>query len=442
MGAARSRAVCARCCLREHSRFPTLNSSLPNPTTTSTMPPSPGVRSPPSDKMKQNILKESSAGWSNTISPLRISKRDTNGSAGSDSGTDGSLKLPDGPGVARRQSSSYKHMFHNNLVSKSPFKSQQVPKVQRSNIPQLPSRLIGSPRGMRKISGEKRPRPESLVQQAEQENQQRTRELGFKRRQSKGFQNLTVKEPVTKSPFKRVVSPPSSSASAPIQITLPRDLKSIDDDVTSTEDVDSLSSKGHTHIEYLMPEVPPAPPPKPSPSLSRSSTPQPIGQQHSPLRVSPLPSALQVSPARSSLVSRRLKGPRSRSLSGSPSDTPTRRERRKTVTFDERCDVVEFDRESHEDVFMDTDDEDVYGHPEPAQEDTSLEVMHSLPYLELCQIHSNCYQGYLDRFNCPPQSHLIVLLRRVALPPPDAITRYGHTAASARPFDAPRPRPL
>ena len=52
---------------------------------------------------------------------------------------------------------------------------------------------------------------------------------------------------------------------------------------------------------------------------------------------------------RSNLVSKRLIGPRS--PEGSPAqrglvDSPGTRQRRKTVTWDERCDVVEFDRES------------------------------------------------------------------------------------------------
>jgi hypothetical protein len=50
-------------------------------------------------------------------------------------------------------------------------------------------------------------------------------------------------------------------------------------------------------------------------------------------------------------------------VSGSPADTPGRRERRKTVTFDERCDVLEFDRESHEDVVFD-DDDGFYSQPD------------------------------------------------------------------------------
>ncbi|TFY68556.1 hypothetical protein EVJ58_g950 [Rhodofomes roseus] len=103
--------------------------------------------------------------------------------------------------------------------------------------------------------------------------------LGFKRRQSRAFQGLLEKEPVTKSPFK--IIPP---------------------------DVD------------LDDALPPPPPPK----LTR------------------IPVAT-ASPGRSSLVSKRLHGPR---IVGNGS--LSRRQRRKTVTFDEHCDVLEFSVEEHE----------------------------------------------------------------------------------------------
>ncbi|KAI0629085.1 hypothetical protein C8Q77DRAFT_1144912 [Trametes polyzona] len=137
---------------------------------------------------------------------------------------------PRRPGVtvlARRSSSSYKHVRENQLVTKSPF---------RSLLPQP------SPR---RVSGEKRPRPVSMTDQAENEHP-----LGFKRRQSKGFQGLLQKEPVSKSPFLR------------------------NSDSTPPEDDD----------------VPPPVPPKPRPRL--------VNQHSAP------------SPSRPSLVTRRLHGPR------------------------------------------------------------------------------------------------------------------------------------
>ncbi|KAI0759966.1 hypothetical protein BD413DRAFT_594445 [Trametes elegans] len=181
-----------------------------------------------------------------------------------------------GPLLARRSSSSYKHVRENQLVTKSPFRSQ---------LPQP------SPR---RASGEKRPRPTSMTAQAENEHP-----LGFKRRQSKGFQGLLQKEPVSKSPFRQ-----------------PSDATSPDDD------------------------EPPPVPPKPRPHSAAATVHQ---HQNAP------------SPARPSLVTRRLHGPR---------DAGGRRQRRKTVTFDPNCDILEFDvaeNELDEEAF--DSEEDDYGVP-------------------------------------------------------------------------------
>ena len=101
--------------------------------------------------------------------------------------------------VARRTSNSFKHVRDNNLVTKSPF---------RTLIPQALAATAPSPR---RVSGEKRPRPDSMHALAESD-----RPLGFKRRQSKGFQGLLQKEPVTKSPFRRSSELSSSSSSEPV----------------------------------------------------------------------------------------------------------------------------------------------------------------------------------------------------------------------------------
>ncbi|KAJ7076864.1 hypothetical protein B0H15DRAFT_915636 [Mycena belliarum] len=229
------------------------------------------------DPVKTKILRDSGMGWADNpasgspnVSPLRISKRD-------------SPVRKQGPAdVARRTSSSFKHVRNNNLVSKSPFKSQ----IPTAATPTPMPRPFPSP--TRRVSAEKRPRPQSLHDQAEAEND---RPFAYKRerRQSKGFQGLIQMEPVTKSPFRQLGDNPAA-------------------------------------------DHPPPPPVPPTPS-----------------RI-PVPSG--PSPARSSLVSKRMHGPR---LSG-------RRERRKTVTFDERCDVVEFDRDEEDGVASDTADE--YGDPD------------------------------------------------------------------------------
>jgi len=143
----------------------------------------------------------------------------------------------------------------------------------------------------RRVSGEKRPRPISMDNLSEAENE---RPFAYKRerRQSKTFQGLLEREPVTKSPFKL----PSRSTQQP------------------------------------PPSVPRVPVPTPTriPAATLSST---------------------DSPARSSLVSKRLHGPRH---SGSG-----KRERRKTVTWDDRMEVMEIsDEEQYSDEAM--DEEDMY----------------------------------------------------------------------------------
>ncbi|KAF9010563.1 hypothetical protein BDQ17DRAFT_1273135 [Cyathus striatus] len=252
------------------------------------------------DHIKSSILRESGMGWNSPptgsissatssgsgsiTSPLRIAKRD---SPGRSKGAD----------VARRTSSSFRHVRNNNLVSKSPFKSQ----IPTPSTPSRPPLIFPT----RRVSGEKRPRPSSIHNQAETEND-RPFALKRDRKQSKGFQGLMEKEPVTKSPFRIHQKPPEEAR-------------------------------------------PPVPRPVSMPIIPSSS--QPISHISA-----SAPTDTRPSPGRSSLVSRRMHGPR---LSGGP-----RRERRKTVTFDERCDVVEFDREDSEEEAMESDGER-YGFPEP-----------------------------------------------------------------------------
>lgn len=221
--------------------------------------------------------------------PLRIAKRDPDS--------------PQASQLARRQSSSYKHMRNNNLVSKSPFRSQ-LPTPAKST-PLKPSSARHSPAlspSPRKVSGEKRPRPHSM---AATENEH---PLGVKRRQSRAFQGLLEKEPVTKSPFK-VCSP----------------------------DID------------LDDALPPPLPPKLTTRIP----------------------AIAPSPGRSSLVSKRLHGPR-HVANGSL----TRRRRRKTVTFLDHCHILEF--EPNEEEYA-VDSEDDYGDPEPDEEEPSHPQAQHLP---------------------------------------------------------------
>ncbi|RPD53327.1 hypothetical protein L226DRAFT_540672 [Lentinus tigrinus ALCF2SS1-7] len=181
--------------------------------------------------------------------------------------------------VARRSSSSFKHVRENKLVSKSPFRLMR-PQSQSQIVPASPTR---------RASGEKRPRPDSMHAQAENE-----KPLGFKRRQSRAFQFLCQTEPVTKSPFLRPLEPPDDP-------------------------------------------LPPVPPPKirPKSALPTSHIPVP-------------------SPVRSVLSNpRRMHGPR---IAGE-----RQHQRRKTVTFDERCDVLEFEADEI-DVADVSYDENGYGY--------------------------------------------------------------------------------
>lgn len=228
------------------------------------------------DPLKSSILRESGMGWNPAsgtadaiTSPLRIAKRDS--------------PKPRGPVLARRTSSSYRHVHTNNLVSKSPFKSQ-IPTPSRPSSVALPTR---------RVSGEKRPRPSSMHEQAEAEND-RPFALKRDRKQSKTFQELIHREPVTKSPFKNLQP-----------VTLPDNLPP-PPPITLSRDPPRASSTSpanfHMHVPAIVPDT----------------------------RSSP----------RSALVSKRMHGPRT---SGDP-----RRARRKTVRvrFDECCDVLEYDRES------------------------------------------------------------------------------------------------
>lgn len=217
-----------------------------------------------------------------STTPLRIAKRD---SPISETGPARRISLP------RRNSASWKHVIEGGRVSKSPFKllgksSIPVPAKQTTthNSPVL-SMLS------RKASGEKRPRPPSMAESAENEHP-----VLRKRRQSQGLQGLTHRKPVSKSPFKSV------------SVQNQDDLRASPADASAPEDEKD--------------DLPPPLPPKERFDSGRGS-PLP------PHRGSP-------SPVRPSLVSRRLHGPRS---------SLAKRERRKTVTFDETCDVMEYDVE-------------------------------------------------------------------------------------------------
>ena len=283
----------------------TVLSNLSTLSCTSTPPLWPPFRtmsSPLRDRLQSNSSDTNNEWQSPTTTPLRIAKRDS----------------PRGVQLARRQSSSYNHLRNHNLVSKSPFRSQ-IPTSAKPLAVVVP---------IRRVSGEKRARPSSMHEQAENEHP-----LGFKRRQSKAFQGLLDREPVTKSPFRR--TPGDEVHQEPPLTTMPQR---------------KLRRKAP---EYADDEsLPPPPPPK------ANLTPQSS------------PSRPAVSPGRPSLVSRRLHGPRD------AGGIYGRRTRRKTVTFDETCDVVEYDVDDDEidDNAFDwvTDDDDEEHRPDgPRLQDTN-----------------------------------------------------------------------
>jgi len=137
-----------------------------------------------------------------------------------------------------------------------------------------------------------------MHEQAENENE-RPLALKRERKQSKVFQGLIEKEPVTKSSFKLQQGTPSS------EVKPPSPLSSV---------VYNDSQRSLTPPSKLQP-----------PRTSGSTSPYPV---------------------RSALVSRRLHGPR---LSRGP-----KQQRKKGNYFIERCEVLEFNREEE------TDEEDVF----------------------------------------------------------------------------------
>jgi hypothetical protein len=157
------------------------------------------------------------------------------------------------------------------------------------------------------------------------------------RRQTQANQGPVEKEPVTRSPFRREMAEADINKLDPVMARSPLA------DTTAVVFGDPA-----TLVEPITVSAP----------IARSPTPTPASTARPP------------TPTRSSLVSRRLHGPRTsngssttNNINGVPMMT-ARRARRKTVTFDERCDVVEFEREEHEDegddsrdVFFESDDD-------------------------------------------------------------------------------------
>ncbi|KAI0698226.1 hypothetical protein BC835DRAFT_1335005 [Cytidiella melzeri] len=196
-------------------------------------------------------------------------------------------------------------------VSNSPFVLSQ--------LSAKPAAFYGSP--MRRVSGEKRPRTHSMSDQAENENP-----AVRKRRQSHVSELLGQKRPVTNSLFK------SGRAAAEKPRRVSQETRQHHSTQPHAREQSPQTDQTESDSEL-------APPPPPKEWFGRASPHR--GQ----------------SPSRPSLVSKRLHGPR----------MTRRHSRRKTVTFDEKCDVLEFDVDEDNSNPFDwvTDDDENYDHNDP-----------------------------------------------------------------------------
>jgi hypothetical protein len=328
-----------------------MNSALPTatrrriPTPTNIIPET-SILPKSTDKVKSAILASSSSGWG----PLRIQKRDGSSSPSREGSPVAPLKIVTHSNQIpmRRTSASYKHIRTHSLVSESPFKKPGGepigPKYQPKAARYAALSVLSSTARQSKIptpatrrpSGEKRRRSQS-VGENESPGSQATPVV--RRRQSKGLDGLEQAKYVAKSPFRASASQESVTSN----------------DRRPLSPLDAPEDHNDDHADQR-----PSTPPSPAIPLS-TSTSLPVTPPR-PARVSALSSPASTpasSPSpRSNLVSKRLRGPRS--PSHSPTPNPSLRYRRKTVTFDERCDVLEFDTDEFEhdgNVFESEDEE-------------------------------------------------------------------------------------
>ncbi|KZV84174.1 hypothetical protein EXIGLDRAFT_655387 [Exidia glandulosa HHB12029] len=295
------------------------------------------------DPIKDAILTASGTGWS----PLRIAKRD------SPLKTDSPPTSHAGPqrgkqGLGRRQSSSYNHVRTSNLVSNSPFKAggndgsgpigaKYRPSPQYKGLDGLrqPSRLATGRKAsgeQRRVSAERRPKS---YENANPSNN------GTPRRPSKTLQKSEQRAPLI--PVQHEQAPAPEAA-----MDVDRDAEPPAADIPRPATPPRSAVPDSLHGRKS----------KPIPPLSASRIPVPTG------------AVVSQSP-KSNLVSKRLLGPRSISGSSQDSTGSKRRRRRKTVTFDPRCDVVEFSADEEDEDDMDEDYDD-YGHDE--DEDDYMET--------------------------------------------------------------------
>jgi hypothetical protein len=265
---------------------------------------------------------------------------------------------PGAPALPRRQSLSINHVRTSSLVTTSPFKdpnSKPIGAKYRPTPAPRPSPQHTNPNSPR--------RPVSRERKASKTSENKNQDNLKKPRKGQGLQALGKSEVVTRSPFldgNRLPKPtaepdtcdPLKLPNKPLQIS--------------------------TEVDPSPRQLPPTP--TTPPRLSRHSGPPWTTNPPSP---------------RSNLVSKRFHGPRSPVASPTSEPGSTKRQRRKTVTFDERCDVLEFDQdEPSEELLSDEEDEgpnneadpswDEYPQESPAMSDTVESVVESLLAEEVC----------------------------------------------------------
>lgn len=370
---------------------------------TASAPPSPApvtaVRPTPSriptSTSREHILTESSSGWS----PLRIAKQRPAGPLRGCS----SLAVNEGPLAEdrpRRTSNSYKHLKSNSLVSNSPFKQDPSPRLSgggnHSDGEPSPKRASGnfglgiglgqSPARRspgRRVSGSGGIENEPLSSGGSSDDDNdvpgavAARQADFRRRtkgrQSAGLANLGSKAKVTTSPFLALsLSPPPTAAELAI-LPLPALSPSNEDTTPSLSETSSFPSpvlEASSPSDRKDPGSPPSlkPTPTSEPIALPLLAPLTPTKPHSNLPAHVAPDAPPTPSPKSSLKSH----PHQAASAGRPARQSVVRERRKTVTFDERPEISVFEREGSAELSSAVgsddgdDDEDEYGEPFPA----------------------------------------------------------------------------
>ncbi|PVF93552.1 hypothetical protein CPB86DRAFT_790005 [Serendipita vermifera] len=286
-----------------------------------------------------------------TTPPLKLTKLTT--AYASSSSLVGGVKGGAPPTLVRRSSASFNHVRTNSLVSSSPFKTggdtsstlaARKAKAQQSPPPSQHDVARGV---IRRAPGDDHP-VFSQIHSRAKSDENTAPDSARRPRQSKGFLTLSKAEPVTKSPFFEAngVSPATRAA-----YSRSVDLTNYNLDHLAAERIPKSSTYPSVSLDKLSAleaaNTPPLLAPNHSlPSRTLPGTPQRPARPVSMNVIIPTVASPATPSPRSNLVSRRLFGPRTPDTTPRGlGDSPEARQRRKTVTWDETCDVVEFDRE-------------------------------------------------------------------------------------------------